>query len=273
MANLFQAQLAVTAIVPDGGTPGRWHLLGNITFGGPSSYGFDGNSVALGDIVVLQSSSPLGQTHKFVVDQIDSQSAPSIDIWITYDDTDVYPTAITTGTGIISKPYINNNQTSRPSSLWCQVSDYLVAYIDTKNAEAVKTPNKYIQGQSGFAAHELDGSNNDVNSYIEWDNTDQTHNHRAEPKIDGQDLDIKIAFQFPSQFDGLRTTGNAFEFYAKADNGSGDAVNYNELISLIDVDGTEYAVTGKQATSTGRSLIALTKSEVDDILNPILSSS
>ena len=271
MSNIFQAQFQITGIAADG--VNRWFCQANVNFFGPGSYGFDTGDIAIGDTVVLQSSSPVGQTHKFTVDTIDSVVSTSvIQLHFIYSDTGTAPAAISTGTGVISKDH-PNSFIGVPSDFWCQIDEFLPAYINTKNAEAIKNPNNVIQGQSGFAAHELDGSNNDVNSYIEWDNTDQTHYHKIEPQVDGQDLDIKIGFQFPSQFTGLRDSGNAFEFYGFADDGSGDAVNYCELITLVDTDGTEYSVSGKQITSTGRSLLTLSKSEVDTILNPIVSSS
>jgi len=133
--------------------------------------------------------------------------------------------------------------------------------------------NKIIQGQSGFASHYVDGGANDVNSFIDYDPTDGVHYHRIEPKVDSNYLDIRIGFQFPSTFTGLRDSGNVFEFYGKADNGSGDAANILTLTKLIGVDGTEYAVSGKSTTSTSRTLLSLTKAEVDSILNPITSSS
>lgn len=167
-----------------------------------------------------------------------------------------------------------NNRLYVPTRIANGITEFLkehVRNISLANTDVIG--NKIIQGVSGFAAHELDGSNNDVNSYIEWNITNQTHYHKVEPKTDGQDLDIKIGFQFPSTFIGLKNSGNVFEFYGFADNGSGDTVNYLELVTLVDTDGTEYQVTGKQITSSSKTLLSLTKTEVDSILNPIISSS
>jgi hypothetical protein len=129
--------------------------------------------------------------------------------------------------------------------------------------------NTFIRGFSGFAGHILDGTNNDVNSYIEWDNVDQTTYHRVEPQQDAQDLDILISFQLPSNFSGLVETGTAFSFSAKSSSGTGSAT----LVSLVDTDGTELEVTGKSTSATSKTEISLTKAEVDTILNPIISSS
>ena len=273
MSNIFQAQFQITGIAPAG--TGRWFCQAEVNFFGPASYGFDTSSIQVGDSIILQSSSPSGQTNKFIVDTIDSVvDINTIQLHFTYNDTGTIPAAVSTGTGLITKLH-PNSFLGVPSDFWCQVDEFLPAYINTKNAEAIKNPNAYIQGQSGFEAHELDGTNNDINSYIEWNNTDQTHYHRVEPKADGQDLDIKIGFQFPSQFTGLRNAivGNAFEFYGKADNGSTDSVNTITLVSLVDTDGTEYAVSGKQITSTGRTLVTLNSTEVLAALNPTTSSS
>jgi len=272
MSNLFQAQCQITAIIPD--VPGRWHALANINFYGPSTYSFDATTVSIGDTIILQSTNPSGQTHRFTVDQIDSAASNSIDFWFVYNDTASSPTGMATGTGIISEIY-SNDMIAVPSGFWCQSDEFLTSYINTKNAEMFKLGgNTIIQGQSGFASHYIDGSgNNDVNSYIEYNSDDGVHYHRIQPKVDANYIDIRIGFQFPSTFTGLVDTGNAFEFYGKADDGSGDTVNVLTLTKLVGTDGTEYAVTGKSISTSSRTLIALTKTEVDTILNPFTGSS
>jgi hypothetical protein len=267
----FQAQFLIKIIVDQGG--GRWLFRADIEFFGPGSYGFGVNSVQVGDSVILQSSNPLAQTQKFVVDEITSITGIEMDGYITYDDTGISPTGVAAHTAIITAKYINGFL-GVPSSIWCRCDEFLIEYVNTKNAEKIETGgNKTIQGLSGFASHELDGSNNDVNSFIEWDSTDQTHYHRVEPKVDAQDLDIKIGFQFPSSFTGLVDSGTALEFYAKADDGSGDAVNSIQLTQLVDTDGTEYDVTGKTVILGDKTSITMTKAEIDSALNPVVSSS
>jgi hypothetical protein len=270
----FQGQLVINAVVPP--SLGRWRFLADYFFYGPGSYGFDVNGIQVGDTVIVQSTSPVAQAHRFTIDEINGVGGggpEEIDFYAVYDDTGSEPAGIGASTAMVTTVY-ENTFIAVPSSVWCQVDEFLIEYVNTKNAEKIESGgNKIIQGQSGFAAHELDGSNNDVNSYIEWDSTDQTNYHRVEPQQDGQDLDVTIGFQLPSQFIGLRDTGNAFEFYSKADNGSGDVVNYAELVSIIDTDGTEYSVTGEQVTSASRTLTSLTKAEIDSILNPTPASS
>lgn len=262
MSNVFQAQCQITAIIPD--VAGRWHALANINFYGPSTYGFDATSVNLGDALIYQSSSPAGQTHKFIVDQIDSQSGNSIDFWFSYEDTGSTPSGLATGTGLICAVY-NNDFLSTPSAFWCQADEYLTQYINTKNAEKIVLGgNKDLQGFSGFAGHYIDGlGNNDVNSYIEYDATEKSHLHRVEPKVDANYLDIRIGFQFPSDFEAIIDSGSAVTFQAKADDGSGDGVNVITLTSIVDTNGTSHAVTGKSTSASTMTEIAMTKAEIE----------
>ena len=274
MSSLFQANFTINTVYPDTSAP-NYHWGAAISFNGPASYGFDGNDVAVGDYIYANSGFPtIAQTSQFRVTSIVSQDATNVDLWATYDDNATAPNVVSAGSYLITKPF-SNGLASDPSSLWCLVNENMSAYASAKNSEKIKFPNNILQGASGFAAHELDGSNNDVNSFIEWNDTDQTHYHRVNPQQNGQDLDIKISFQFPSHFTGVRETadGNALEFYAKADDGSTSGVNYAELVALVDTDGTEFPVTGKQVSSTGRSLITMSKTEIESVLNPVTSSS
>jgi hypothetical protein len=177
------------------------------------------------------------------------------------------------GAGVVTRR-TTNNRLYVPTRISNSITEFLKEHI--RNISLSNTDdigNKTIQGLSGFASHELDGSNNDVNSFIEWDSTDNTHYHRVEPKVDTQDLDIKIGFQFPSTFSSLVESGTALEFYAKADDGSTAGVNLITLTHLVDSDGTEYAVSGKEVSAASRTAIAMTKAEVDAVLNPTSSSS
>jgi len=269
-----QGQLVLSAVVPPSG--GRWRFLADYFFYGPGSYGFDVNGIQVGDTIILQSTSPLAQTHRFTVDEINGTGGGSpneIDLYAVYDDTGSEPIGIGASTALVSTVY-PNSFIAVPSVVWCQIDEFMIEYINSKNAEKISSgENKTIQGLSGFASHELDGSNNDVNSFIEWDSTDQTHYHRVEPKVDTQDLDIKIGFQFPSTFSALAESGTALEFYSKADDGSTAGVNLIALTHLVDSDGTEYAVSGKTASASSRTAITMTKAEVNSALNPIVSSS
>jgi len=100
MSYQFQAQFQITGIAADG--TNRWFCQANVNFFGSSSYGFDTNDISIGDIVILQSSNPSGQTQRFTVDTIDSIVSTSvIQLHITYDGLDISPSAVATGTGVI----------------------------------------------------------------------------------------------------------------------------------------------------------------------------
>jgi len=206
------------------------------------------------EIAVINTSSPLN------VDVIDTESngAPA------------------NGAAVVTRRTVNN-QLYVPTRISNGITEFLkehVRNITLSNTDNIGGGNQTIQGQSGFASHYIDNSgNNDVNSYIEFDDADSVHYHKVEPQVDANYIDIRIGFQFPSNFKGLDDTTNAFEFYAKTDNGSGDAVNLVSLTNLIAPDGTPYAVTGKETSATSRTQITLTKAEVDTILNPVASSS
>ena len=180
------------------------------------------------------------------------------------------------GAGVVTRRTANY-QLYVPTRISNGITEFLkehIRNITISNTDQISGGNQTLQGFSGFAGHFVDGSgNNDVNSFIEYDIVDETHYHRVEVKVDANYLDIRVGFQFPSFFSGLVESGNALQFWAKADNGSTDSVNLVSLTKLIDTDGTSYDVSGKTTSSVSRAGISLTKAEVDAILNPVTSSS
>jgi len=128
----FQAQFQIVGIIEN--SPGVWYCEATVKFSGPSSYGFNTSDIAVEDIIVLQSTGPLGQTQRYRVDSIVSVvDIDTIQLNMVYDENSTPPTNIATGTGVIFSKSAFLQLGLTPSAFWCQVDEFLTQYVNHDN--------------------------------------------------------------------------------------------------------------------------------------------
>jgi len=146
MSAEYQAQFLISVILlPDAG---RRRTLANAQFFGPGSYDFNVNDIQVGDVVILQSSTPLAQVHRYTVDEINGTGGGGpneIDCWLVYDEPNgVEPSGIAAHTALILSKDAYRNLGLTPSTVWCQVDEFLTQYVNHDNFRRFSDPNNLV---------------------------------------------------------------------------------------------------------------------------------
>jgi len=153
MSAEFQARFVIrNAIAPSGGET-RWRIWADIDFFGNLSYGYDVNNVAVGQPIYIFSSTPSGQTQRFIVDEILGYSPPigDIDIMVAYDDVGPEPSGIS-GTGAITSVNLYRSLGLSISTIWTQANEEIQAYANHDDFRRLRESGYTITGQ-------IDGTN------------------------------------------------------------------------------------------------------------------
>jgi hypothetical protein len=146
MSAEYQAQFLINIILsPDSG---RRRTLADAQFFGPGSYAFSVDDIEVGDVVILQSTTPLAQVHRYTVDEINSTGGGGpneIDCWLVYDEPGgVEPTGIGAHTALILSNTAYRNLGLTPSAVWCQVDEFLTQYVNHDNFRRFSDPNNLV---------------------------------------------------------------------------------------------------------------------------------